>query len=411
MQGRASRPLSLENAHPKDARIRFRDAGHKYSVKFDDKEPFREDRIISVTELIGRQFKPFEVRKYGAKLRRNWLERRVFGCFIHDLIDNHLEHGKDPLQYTPSPQQVIDWGTSKDKSEKSFFGEGPKAVAKASDWVTAQQLNREKTIRQFYRFQDDFIRRFSRENSAQLVPYRSEWRIWTPADTRVTGTADAVYALDYGEAQAFRDYLEVVLFDWKIQDAEGKNGLTTLPNPKKRRGRPQNWRYVNRNAPFVGVLSDLPGSFKYFKQTLQLAVYTYILEHFYSDVTFRGRKYKGIRVHSAWVVCMHPQSSTLDKEDEPTYFALSAPRNEELITKVFEERAEELRRVRANGIEVKRTASLGATLASSAKPSRLFFEDRKPADMMDELERIAAGLCPACGKKDCDPQMCFLWGK
>lgn len=263
-----NRYLDRKHGHPRDRHIFFDDGEkgelHDYYVDWNMDGHFDKTACISVTTLIHTFFPPFDragtVRKikqnckpsskyYGmldAEIYAQWeqagLEARTYGNMMHDFIDRFMNGER---QLDPKVKEQL-------KDELRLFH---KALQLTSKWV----------------------------------PFRTEWFVYTDRCTRITGSLDCVFVnqplmdLLHKEHNEV-DVLHLIIYDWKrckqIRKfspwAQGRFPVHTLP------------------------------SANFYHYSLQLNMYKWILETFYTHMPYRGRVYQRIHVDFMYLCVLHP---------------------------------------------------------------------------------------------------------
>lgn len=258
--------LTIRNAHPRDANIRFQEEGHKYTILTDLNSQytsvttwnhshfakFDSDAVIA-SMMKGKNWNP--TNKYWGltadQIKKQWADngKEVAGAGtqmhyqIECLLGGVINPNSLPLKYTH--RDLLDY----------YFG--------GNQDVVPPNLGVEGGLcpPHFMQFMQDF---------PQLVPYRTEWLIYDK-EVKLSGSIDMVYEnLNDGTLS---------IYDWKrCKSIDKTNG----------------W---NKFA-ITECISHLPDS-NFWHYALQLNTYKTILERNY-----------GRRVADMYLVRLHPDSST-----------------------------------------------------------------------------------------------------
>jgi ATP-dependent exoDNAse (exonuclease V) beta subunit len=161
--------LSILNAHPRDKRISFEEANHKYFVN-------GNSDYTSVTTVIKKFFGEFDADKVIEKMK-------ISGSFEKKYGDKTSEQVKDEWKTTGSEASAR--GTKLHKYIENFYN-GIEDDA-GEDLVAESNM--------FYNFLQQ----------VNLKPYRTEWYVFDE-ETKIAGSIDMVFQL--GEKT-------VAIYDWK----------------------------------------------------------------------------------------------------------------------------------------------------------------------------------------------------
>lgn len=259
--------LTIRNAHPRDANIRFQEEGHKYTILTDLNSQytsvttwnhshfakFDSDAVIA-SMMKGKNWNP--TNKYWGltadQIKKQWADngKEVAGAGtqMHYQIECllggvSLDPNSLPLKYTH--RDLLDY----------YFG--------GNQDVVPPNLGVEGGLcpPHFMQFMQDF---------PHLVPYRTEWLIYDK-EVKLSGSIDMVYENQEDGTLS--------IYDWKrCKSIDKTNG----------------W---NKFA-ITECISHLPDS-NFWHYALQLNTYKTILERNY-----------GRRVADMYLVRLHPDSST-----------------------------------------------------------------------------------------------------
>lgn len=227
--------LSIRNRHPRDDRLHFDEPTHIYTINGSSKGVisctgfihqffghFDADAVIN--GMIRRGLKPPYVGMTKAQIKKMWNDNGTAaseaGTAMHLAIEQFL-HGH--------PELIVP------------------AVKASPEW------------RYFNNFWNDVC--------TDLVPYRSEWEVWSE-EYKLAGSIDMVFYRRSDDSY--------VIYDWKrckAVEPEAFGGKTGL-----------------------GPTSHLPDS-KYWIYTIQLNVYRWFLETYY-----------GLKISDLYLVILHPDN-------------------------------------------------------------------------------------------------------
>lgn len=251
--------VNERNVHENDSRIRFQDEGHLYYI--DDVPP---NRIVSVTSLIS----------------------RYFGEFPLTMCANRMIHGK---RWWDDPN--YDYYLLKiDEIIKKMQSKGRVATQAGSDlhrdieyyYIRKPFTNSSPEYGYFINFINDHD---------YLEPIRSEWMIFHKL-ALIAGSIDMLYL-----NKRTGNY---IIADWKRAKKIDKKG------------------YKYGTYPL-----DKIQECNYWKYTMQLNTYAYILETQYN-----------ITIEDLWIVHLHPTQTN--------YVLHKLPNVRELVHKLFQSRVTEI---------------------------------------------------------------------
>lgn len=263
------RKLDELNPHPRDGMIVFDEEPHDYYVLWDengeDKRYSKKD-VLSVTTMIGSHFKPFDGAAQAERIALGRQKKHI------------REYGEDMTQ-----QSIRDTWTESGRLgtlmhlqiEKFYNGDLNPGDA---DFPTTREF------RMFLKFASEH---------AHLIPYRTEWIVFTDLKTRVCGSIDMIFVSD---ANDITRTLTVELVDWK------RSKTITMPN-----------RYFGKGKE--GSPCEEMSGVNFNKYSLQLNMYAWIIETFYSGpglIKYNGKTYDRIKVGGMRLIKCHPNHKTED---------------------------------------------------------------------------------------------------
>jgi len=287
--------LNEVNAHEKDAFITFEEEGHIYKVDFLlSGEPKEDKDIISVTKFVHYFFNEFNADEVIDKMQKskNWPKSKYFKMDKEEIKAMWAKKGKDSSNLGTIMHAFIE---SYYNEEKSFSTETEEAIE----------------IKYFIEFDQKVVK------EQGLIPYRPEMRVFTDEKTKITGSIDMIFVAH--DFELSRDeLLHIVIYDWKRIEA-----LNTFNKFSKGKG------------PFCEFQEC---NFSIY--SAQLNVYKYILENYYQNVPFRGKKYKGFKVDNLYLLILHPKNKT--------YKLALLPNLQKEVKEMFQSREEVLSGLKKN---------------------------------------------------------------
>lgn len=250
--------LSLINAHPRDANIRFQEEGHKYTILTD-----LDSKYTSCTTWNHSHFAKFDADAVISSMMRgkNWNSSNKYWGLTADQIKQ---------QWATSGNAAANAGTQMHYQIECFMNEvGPDFPQKYThqdllNYYSEKEGNSFSTPE--WNFFLDFIR-----NTPNFMPYRTEWLIYDE-QIKISGSVDMVYENPDGTLS---------IYDWKRSaKIEKTNGFGK-------------WAITE-------CISHLPDS-NFWHYALQLNTYKTIIERNY-----------GKRVSDLCLVRLHPDSKTYE---------------------------------------------------------------------------------------------------
>ena len=300
---RRSRYLDKLNEHKRDKRIYFDFEPHLYYVDWKGDGNFVCQGNKSVTGLCHAFFDEFDADKVIAKmmLGKGWPKHKLRKMTPEAIKKMWADSGKEAREHGTKLHDFIDCWYNK---EVTFDDE-----AKAGPIVTVE-------INQFREFNDHI--------KEDLEPYRSEWFIFTDETYRITGAIDMLYVSK------------------STMDAVWKAVLFGAPQPKVLHLTMVDWKRtkcVKRFNPWgkgVGPCRRMPDS-NFFHYSLQLNVYKWILENFYSGAMWQGHCYERIEVDTMFLCVLHP--------NRPKNARVQLPNMQREVATIMEMRKQSLKNV------------------------------------------------------------------
>lgn len=285
--------LDSLHRHPRDMRVWFDEDPHKYYVDWKDDGDYSCENTLSVTKLCDRFFPQFDPEWTVKRMReKNTIDKNpeYRGKSDDEILEKWSSDGKSAREAGSKIHTLID---------EYFNGE------LTLDHIREHECKIYPEMQQFVSFHEEHLVPLG------LKPYRSEWFVFTDERTRIPGAVDMTFVRS---ADDDGKILHLVIYDWK--------------RTKKIK------RYNYMKATGFGPLHELPDT-NYYHYTLQLNMYKYILEHFYKDCLFEGKKYAEIKVDTMNLIVLHP--------NHKSYQIHGVPNLQETIVKLMEIRADELK--------------------------------------------------------------------
>ena len=233
--------LSVANAHPRDKHIEFDEPTHRYTLKGEC------DKWISCTGFLHDFFPHFDPDTTISKMMASpkWKLSKYYGKTPKEIKDEWSNSGKE----------ASGAGTAMHLAIEQFLH--------GSEEVIEPSVLQTKEWRYFMNFW--------RDCGDDLVPYRSEWEVYSEPHK----LAGSIYMFYYRKSDG-----KHVIYDWKRS-----KGIKTDNT------------FENGYAP----LSHLPNC-NYWHYTLQLNVYKWFLETYY-----------GLEIGDLYIVIFHPDNTNYQR--------------------------------------------------------------------------------------------------
>jgi hypothetical protein len=218
--------LSVRNANPRDARIRFVENTHSYFIR--ENEGDEENAgYTSTTTFIHQLFPSFDADVIISKMMKSskWSESKYYGMDAAEIKHGWSRDGSDAAAQ----------GTSMHNNIEAFYNELPY----------------DETTKEFALFKEFY------NDHLHLEMYRTEWLIFAE-DLKISGAIDAVFR----DKQTGKFYIG----DWKrCKEIKTSN------------------HWEKGQTFFTSHLDNC----NFVLYSMQLSVYKYILEHYY-DMKIEG---------------------------------------------------------------------------------------------------------------------------
>lgn len=271
------------HANVRDKTIKFIDETHTYKVDWENDGSFVSDNIMSVTTFCKTFFPKFNPDEVIKKMMnsKKWHKSKYFGWSTQQ-IKQHWEEIREIAARNGTAHHLF--------CEKFYNG--------LVEDISKVEYN--PAIRQFMDFVDDH---------KQLIPYRTEWVLRSNKEHKICGTPDIIFVNKLTNDKVL--YLDI--YDWKNSKKISKFGFENGIYP----------------------LNNVPNS-NYFHYSIQLNIYKYILEKFYSPILYKG-KYLDVKVINMFIVVMHEQRKAYSKMLLPCF--------QEEVEKMFDGRRIQLEKL------------------------------------------------------------------
>lgn len=262
--------LSFKNRHPRDAKILIDEPTHVYTVNGSSKG------IVSCTKFLHEFFPHFDADAVIKKMMSSpkWPQNKYYGKTAAQIKKEWNDNGA----------VASGAGTAMHLAIEQFLHGHPEliepGVLKTPEWR--------------------YFMNFWREADGDLVPYRSEWEVWSE-EHKLAGSIDMVFYRKSDDSY--------VIYDWKRSKE-----IKTENN------------FGGKGFGPVAHLDDC----NYWHYTLQLNVYRWFLETFY-----------GLKISDMYIMIFHPDNNDYER------FQL-----ERLDKEVDEMIAARLRAVKAGGAKI-----------------------------------------------------------
>jgi hypothetical protein len=253
--------LAKETPHPKDASIQFEEESHVYRCQFEDGEKFEENYILSTSGVVHAYFPHFDADNVIQKMMksRNWSKSKYHGMLKEDIKSMWTENGRIASTRGTLLHFLLECHNNGFDLEHSIYADLP-------------------DIKAYFKWRKIHF------ESEKLVPFRTEMRMRTGRDLRITGTADLLAIKDdHRLPSETNGVLTLHMIDWKFSKGIQKEN-----------------KYENGHGPCV----TLPNC-NYSHYLLQQNLYKWLLETYYKNWTWRGHKYTRLHVVSKHLAIFH----------------------------------------------------------------------------------------------------------
>ena len=233
--------LSEKNRHPRDASIHFDEPTHVYTVNGTYKG------WTSCTGFIHKFFPHFDPDAVIAKMMSSpkWKSSKYYGKTAKEI----------KAEWNSNGAAASGAGTAMHLAIEQFLHGHPEIIEPST----------------FQTREWKYFMNFWNDVSGDLVPYRSEWEVWSE-EYKLAGSIDMVFYRKSDDSY--------VIYDWK------RSKEIKMEN---------SWE--NGKAP----LDHLPNA-NYWHYTLQLNTYRWFLETYY-----------GLKISDMYLIIMHPDNSNYQR--------------------------------------------------------------------------------------------------
>ena len=232
--------LTVRNAHPRDKDIIFIESSHTYYIKKSKKN------VISCTGFIHDFFHHFDADKVIDAMIRRGLKPEYQGMTKEQI----------KAKWTANGEESSGKGTALHLAIEQFIHGHPEVI--------------EPSIKETPEWR--YFMNFWRDTGGDLIPYRSEWEVWSEQH-RLCGSIDMVFYRKSDDSY--------VIYDWKRSKEIKKESFGGQTG--------------------FGPVSHLPDC-NYWHYTLQLNIYRWFLETLY-----------GLKISDMYLVIMHPNNKNYQR--------------------------------------------------------------------------------------------------
>lgn len=268
--------LAAKNPHPLDETIRFKEDTHTYWVSFVTGQ-FMTEHVLSISGFLKSYFPHFDADKVLAGMRKK--NTKYAGMTNQQIKALWEKNGKTASEI----------GTRFHFLLECYF-----------NGMSLEKYRKYRVIQYFFDWKHQHV------DALGLVPFRTEQRMRTGINLRLTGTADALFVCPKQDFST--GVLNLVMYDWKFSKEIKRDN-----------------RYQNGH----GVCSDLDNC-NYNHYLLQQNCYKWILEKFYTNWKFDGKIWPRVRVTKMALVVLH--------DTNPSALHIELPNIQNLVEKMMEER-------------------------------------------------------------------------
>jgi len=270
--------LSFKNKHPRDNQIQFDEPTHVYTVNGSSKG------IISCTKFLHDFFPHFDATAVITKMMSSpkWPQSKYYGMTAAEIKKSWDDNGSS----------ASGAGTAMHLGIEQFLHGHPELIS--------DEVKESLEWRYFMNFWKDV--------KEDLVPYRSEWEVWSE-EYKLAGSIDMIFYRKSDDSY--------VIYDWK---------------------RSKEIKQENSFGTGFGPVSHLPDA-NYWHYTLQLNVYRWFLETYY-----------GLKISDMYIVIMHPNNSN--------YKRYKLNRMDEEVAGMLQDRKDKLEGVRRRPVAMPADAGI-----------------------------------------------------
>ena len=233
--------LSFKNKNPRDDLIQFDEPTHVYTVKGSSKG------IVSCTKFLHEFFPHFDADAVIKKMMASpkWPQNKNYGKTAAQIKKEWNDNGASASGAGTAMHLAIEQFLH---GHKELIEPG---VLETPEWT--------------------YFMNFWKEAKNDLVPYRSEWEVWSE-EHKLAGSIDMIFYRKSDDSY--------VIYDWK---------------------RSKEIKKENNFGNGYGPVSHLPDA-NYWHYTLQLNVYRWFLETFY-----------GLKISDMYIMIFHPDNDNFKR--------------------------------------------------------------------------------------------------
>lgn len=233
--------LSFKNKHPRDDHIQFDEPTHVYTINGSSKG------VISCTKFLHDFFPHFDADAVIKKMMSSpkWPQNKYYGKTAAQIKQEWNQNGANASEAGTAMHLAIEQYLH---GHKELIEPG---VLETLEW--------------------HYFMNFWKEAKKDLIPYRSEWEVWSE-EHKLAGSIDMVFYRKSDDSY--------VIYDWK---------------------RSKEIKMENNFGTGFGPVSHLPDA-NYWHYTLQLNVYRWFLETFY-----------GLKISDMYIMIFHPDNDNFKR--------------------------------------------------------------------------------------------------
>lgn len=278
-------PVSLAktNAHPMDDRILFEEDTHTYRVRYT--ENFISDGITSVSTLIHSFFPHFEPDTIIPRMRkgRNFRHSKYVNMTNEEIKAMWTAAGQAASTKGTRLHYLLECHNNGYDLMNSPFASIPEVVS-------------------YFKWRKSCF------EEMDLVPFRTEMRLCTDIDLRLTGTADLLaIKQNHPPPTETNGVLNLYLIDWKFsKEIKQKN------------------QYEQGSGPCSHM-----DNCNYYHYLLQQNMYQWMLENFCLDWTWNGHTYNRVRIQERYLAIFH------ENHGPDGYMFITLPEQQDVVADIM----------------------------------------------------------------------------
>jgi len=269
--------------HARDCYIRFNEAKHLYRVDWKHNGRYTPIKK-SVTSFIGDFFPKFNPGLILRRMRAKKYGKNKYGS----KTDVEIK-----AEWKKSGDDAREAGTRLHNTIETFYNQF------RDDEELDDPCFRTDDIQQEWDQFLHFVRMFEKKG---LVPFRCEWIIYSDIKYKMCGAVDMLFVKEVTDDGR----LILVMVDWKRTKKLSLYGM-------KETG--------------TGPCSNVPNA-NFFKYSLQLNTYKYIIESYYKDIEYNGVIYKDIVISDMMLIVFHT--------NREKYMMRKCPNMQKIVHKMLE---------------------------------------------------------------------------